>query len=49
MVADYEQWVSTMLPEDPQSSSAGMGAVNNPDRPGNPRQTPPSQFDIPQP
>lgn len=44
MVSDYEQWSSTMLPEDPQSNSAGMGAVNNPDRPGNGPQNPPSQF-----
>jgi arylsulfatase A-like enzyme len=44
MVSDYEQWSSTMLPEDSQSNSAGMGAVNNPDRPGNGPQNPPSQF-----
>jgi arylsulfatase A-like enzyme len=45
MVADYEQWSSTMLPEDPQSNSAGLPAVNNPDRPNNPRQSPAGQFD----
>lgn len=35
MVNDYEAWNATMLPEDPQSNSAGLGAAQNPDRPGN--------------
>ncbi len=45
LVSEYEQWSATMLPEDPQSNSAGLPAVNNPDRPNNPRQFPASQLD----
>lgn len=40
MVSEYETWNATMLPEDPQSNSAGLGAVQNPDRPGNGPQPP---------
>jgi hypothetical protein len=37
MVSDYENWVSTMLPIDPQSNSGGMSAATTADRPGNGR------------
>ena len=35
LVADYETWNATMLPEDPESNSAGMSAATTVDRPGN--------------
>ncbi|MEP7353049.1 MAG: sulfatase-like hydrolase/transferase [Acidobacteriota bacterium] len=33
LTSDYAEWSATMLPLDPKSSSAGLGAATNPDRP----------------
>jgi arylsulfatase A-like enzyme len=35
LVADYEAWNATMLPEDPQASSMTLGGTQYPDRYGN--------------